>query len=676
MKKIKIVPLIISAIILAGIISLILYIVKVTRDEYSLTTNEKKWIELNKNVVVDISIMNDLPIFANEGDGVLFSFLEYFSEETGLEFNKKSYSINGDLIESDYVFKILDDDELLTKNDLLFYNDNFVIISKNNEMISNINDIYDSKIGVLIDDVESINNYIDSDYDLVFTTYETINSMFLKFDSNDLEYIIVPKNQFINNIVEKDYYVCYQFGNLSNKYVLSYNVNNKELNSIFYKLYNKWYEIKYDSLYIEKMNDFYFKLSGITEKEKAAFKSREYVYGYIDNLPYDYTRNSKLYGINNEFIKGFESFSGIQFDFKKYSNVKDLQKAIDDGFIDIAFNYYSFDSLKGVNYSTPVYLGEYVVLSYIDNNVNIDSFASLKNQNISIIKDTLLNNYISNNVSSIKEYSKIRQLLKDKESLIVIDLNTYNFYKNTKFKDYYVAYNGNSNINYNFLIKSDSTNDVFTKVFQFYLTNVNSNEIKNNGMYELSNLNSVLNLSYVYYLLLIIIAAILSIIVVKKRKIRKDKKVQKIKYIDSLTSLKNRAYLIDNMSNWDLNKIYPKAIIIVDLNKLKEVNNNFGYDEGDLLIKKAANILISTQQDNSDIMRSDGNEFTIYMVGYQENQVVQYIRKIYKLMQDLPYEFGATLGYSMINDDVKTIEDAINEAVLDMITNKEIKANE
>jgi diguanylate cyclase (GGDEF)-like protein len=217
---------------------------------------------------------------------------------------------------------------------------------------------------------------------------------------------------------------------------------------------------------------------------------------------------------------------------------------------------------------------------------------------------------------------------------------------------------------------------VFTKVFQFYLTNVNSNEIKNNGMYELSNLNSVLNLSYVYYLLLIIIAAILSIIVVKKRKIRKDKKVQKIKYIDSLTSLKNRAYLIDNMSNWDLNKIYPKAIIIVDLNKLKEVNNNFGYDEGDLLIKKAANILISTQQDNSDIMRSDGNEFTIYMVGYQENQVVQYIRKIYKLMQDLPYEFGATLGYSMINDDVKTVEDAINEAVLDMITNKEIKANE
>ena len=233
MKKIKIVPLIISAIILAGIISLILYIVKVTRDEYSLTTNEKKWIELNKNVVVDISIMNDLPIFANEGDGVLFSFLEYFSEETGLEFNKQSYSINGDLIESDYVFKILDDDELLTKNDLLFYNDNFVIISKNNEMISNINDIYDSKIGVLIDDVESINNYIDSDYDLVFTTYETINSMFLKFDSNDLEYIIVPKNQFINNIVEKDYYVCYQFGNLF-QYFISYITNGMKLNMIVY----------------------------------------------------------------------------------------------------------------------------------------------------------------------------------------------------------------------------------------------------------------------------------------------------------------------------------------------------------------------------------------------------------------------------------------------------------
>lgn len=676
MKKIKVVPLIISATILIGIIGLILYIVRVTKDENSLTILEKKWIESNKDTVIDISIMNDLPIFANEGKGVLFSFLDYFSEDTGLEFNKKSYSINSDIVESDYVFKILDDKEVLTKNDLLFYRDSFVVLSKNNEMISDINNIHTSKTGVLVEDTESISNYINSDYDITFTSYENANAMLSKFDSDELDYIIVPKNEFIRSIIEKNYYVCYQFGNLYNKYVLSYNANNKELNSVFYKLYNKWYESEFKTLYTEKLDDYYFKLSGITEKAKAAFKSRIYVYGYIDNLPYDYHRNGKLYGINNEFLKGFESFSGIQFEFKKYSNVKQLQKAIDDGFIDMAFNYYSFDSLKGVNYSMPVYAGNYVVLSHIENNVTIDSFSALINKDVSIIKNTLLSDYINSNVSSVKEYSKLRQLFKNKQSLLVADSNIYNYYKNTKFSDYYVVYQDNTNVNYNYIIKSDSINDVFTKVFQFYLTNTNVNEVKNNGMYESSKLDNVFNLSYIYYLLIIIFVVVLLIIVVKKRKIGKQKKVDKVKYIDSLTSLKNRTYLVDSMSKWDLNKIYPKAIIIVDLNKLKEVNNNYGYEEGDSLIKKAANVLISTQLDNSDIMRSDGNEFTIHMVGYQESQVVQYIRKIYKLMQELPYEYGATLGYSMINDDVKTIEDAINEAVLDMITNKEIKANE
>ena len=47
------------------------------------------------------------------------------------------------------------------------------------------------------------------------------------------------------------------------------------------------------------------------------------------------------------------------------------------------------------------------------------------------------------------------------------------------------------------------------------------------------------------------------------------------------------------------------------------------------------------------------------------------MRKLNKEFKNIPYNFGATLGYSMITDDVKTIDDAINEATLEMITNKE-----
>jgi diguanylate cyclase (GGDEF)-like protein len=131
-----------------------------------------------------------------------------------------------------------------------------------------------------------------------------------------------------------------------------------------------------------------------------------------------------------------------------------------------------------------------------------------------------------------------------------------------------------------------------------------------------------------------------------------------------------------NLDKWDENKVYPQAMIVIDLNDLKNINNELGYQEGDLVIKAAANILINNQLKNTDIMRTDGNEYLIYLVGYQEKQIVSYIRKLYKEFKNLPYEHGAAIGYSMITNDMKTIEDAINESVDDMRKKKEETENE
>ena len=59
------------------------------------------------------------------------------------------------------------------------------------------------------------------------------------------------------------------------------------------------------------------------------------------------------------------------------------------------------------------------------------------------------------------------------------------------------------------------------------------------------------------------------------------------------------------------------------------------------------------------------------MVEYDEKHVVSYIRKVNKELRELSHGFGAAIGYSMINDELKTIDDAINEATIDMKNNKE-----
>ena len=202
---------------------------------------------------------------------------------------------------------------------------------------------------------------------------------------------------------------------------------------------------------------------------------------------------------------------------------------------------------------------------------------------------------------------------------------------------------------------------------------LDSEYIINKGMYS-HNLTiktgSLLGIiaKYILFTLMAILFIILIIYRNSKRiKIaKKIKKDDKLKFIDQLTSLKNRNYLNEYLNNWNNNAVYPQTMIVIDLNNIQFINDTLGYDEGDKQIKAAANILIKTQLDNSDIMRTDGNEFLVYLIGYNQKQVTNYIHKLNKEFKKLPYEYGAEFGYSIISDSIKTVEDAIIEATDEM----------
>lgn len=668
-KNKKNIIIIVAALVLLLVVGILVFL-RYKDNKTELSLSDKKWIEDNKKSMIDIYVMNDLPVFSLEEGDIFLSFLDYFEAETGLSLNRVSYSLNSSEPKSNYLFKIIKETDDLGRNDLLFYEDNYVIISKENKKIQDISKLEGYKIGVLTTSMTSISEYLTYGNNLTFTNYEDDVQLLNAFNSNEVNYIIIPKNRYLKEIVTNNYYIVNNLTSLTNKYVLTLSNNNTKLNEIFIKMYNKWYRKNFSRLYSTKMNDFYYKAKNIDEKDKSNFKGKKYIYGYVENIPYEIS-NTK--GINLEFLNGFEKFAGVEFQYKKYNSIKQLTKGFENGDVDIIFNYYGIDS-QGSNETINVYDASYVILTHIDNNVTVDSWMSLTNKEIYALKDIMLTEYVNNNSkATIKAYSKISSLLKNKEPLILLDMNTYNYYKNTKLKDYYIVYEGKADINYNFLIKRDSTNNIFSDIFQYYLTNINHTEFRNNGMKQCLHNNFFETISIAYYLIFVAIILIV-IAVIRKNKERKIKlNEEKSRFIDPLTSLKNRNYLNYNIDKWDDNKVYPQSIIVIDLNDLKQVNNEFGYQEGDTVIKAAANILINNQLKNTDILRTDGNEFIIYMVGYPEEQVVLYMRKLYKLMKELPHEKGATLGYSMILNDIKLIEDAINDAVLDIKKSKENK---
>ena len=220
-------------------------------------------------------------------------------------------------------------------------------------------------------------------------------------------------------------------------------------------------------------------------------------------------------------------------------------------------------------------------------------------------------------------------------------------------------------------------NSIFNNLFKFYMTLISSEETKLEALNDTineKNANILLNfvLSNITYILILVFAITLFFYLLN-RKIKVTKKIKKedkLMYLDVMTNLKNRNFLNDNIEYWEANKVYPQAIVTIDLNKIKEINDTYGHEEGDNQIKAAANILIKTQRENSEIIRTDGNEFLIYMVGYEEKVITTYMHKLNKEFNNLPKPYGAAIGYSMIEDEIKTIDDAINEALIMMRKNK------
>ena len=289
-------------------------------------------------------------------------------------------------------------------------------------------------------------------------------------------------------------------------------------------------------------------------------------------------------------------------------------------------------------------------------------------------------NMASKNLFEIKDYSSIKTMSKniDKDSIIIVEKEVYDYYKDSYLSDYSIRFMDNTMLNNSFLL--DKKNTSFNRLFDFYLSTLSSNEVKNesveNIIIALKN-NKVFN--FIMTNLFFIVVILLSIMFViymfikKKNMVKKIKKEDRLYYFDAMTNLKNRNYLNDNINLWSLNKVYPQTIIIIDINDLKQLNERKGHEVGDNQIRAVSNILIKTQRDNSEIMRTDGDEFMIYLVGYEDKQISSYMHKLTKeFNSNLPdKDYGVTMGFCSIKDELTSIDDAISEAIVMIKKNKE-----
>lgn len=671
MKKTKRLVLWIASLFLLCVVAVTI-IIRILSDSTRLTPMENEWLNSNLNKVLNVSVVNDTNLFGTKGVGVFYDFISDFSSEYSLKVNPITYntteSANG------LSFGI---SNTLRSNQIGFYEDHYVLVGKTKELIYSEEYLKGKKVGMLNNNLSHVQDFLN--VSLSVTSYNSRDDLLKALDAGEIGAMVVPRIEYMDVILSKGYQINYHFSSIPRYYVLSLD-EEKDTNfsSVLKKYYSKWEKKRFESSFYQQEFQLFTQSLGISKTDVDKLQSITYYYGFVNTSPYEVLTGGNFGGIVASYLNEFSRFSGIDLKFKRYSNYKKLVSAIGSGDVNLYFEYYNFTS-EGKDILSNIILS-YDVLIPSSNPAVVSSMKSLQGNTIYVEDNTLLSSKLKSlsgiHVETYSGKKGLKAIIK-KNGIIVMDHARSVYYQDNLLKNYSVRYA--SNLDASYALRS-TANETFQKLFASYLNYLDDNRMMNIGMYHhaytIKN-GTILGTIAKYFIFVIVGFFLLFFVLYRSsKKIRlknKVKKEDKIKLIDQLTSLKNRNYLNENIAIWNKNTIYPQTVIVADLNRLQEINDTAGYEQGDEQIKAAANILIKTQLDNSDVIRTDGNEFLIYLVGYQQKQITSYIYKLNREFKHLPYDFGASIGYSMIESDLKSIEDAINEAVEDVKKQKETK---
>lgn len=634
----------------------------ITSTVYSYSYEEKHWINDNMDKSFDIYVEPSLPIFSNNGVGVYYDYLNALKQDTGLSFNILTSEAKG----AKLVNKLN-----VSQKDIVIYKDHFVVVSAS-EALSNVNDLNNKRVGVITDTYNSVSYYLTDNSGIKYEKYDSFETLRVGYTNKNVDFIIVPMYKYIANIIDNDYEIVYHLDGLYSYYTLSFDNVNTNLESIMTKFYHRW-EQKSKEKTSEYFLNIYYDTKGYTELQKESITNEDFKVGYISNLPFEGKIRGTFTGLTSTYLDKFSSITGVTYKYIEYKDTKELNKALDGKTVDIVLNYYSLSNDK---YDSSRILGstDYVVLAHSNNNMVVNSLYSLVNNEVVMLSNMNLKYYMSSqNLFEIKDYRTVKAMSKniDEKSIIIVEKEVYDYYKDSYFKDYSFRYMSNVKLNNSFLL--NKSNEAFNQLYDFYLSTLSSSEVKNESVDDVMSVlknNAVVNFmaSNMFFIIVGCIGiGLITYSVLKRRgKIKKAKNEDKLYYFDAMTNLKNRNYLNDYIDFWNSSKIYPQTIVIIDINKLKELNDRKGHEIGDKQIKSVASALIKTQRDNSEIMRTDGDEFMVYLVGYSEKQISSYIHKLNREINASlsDKDYGVSIGHYTIKDELISIDDAISEALV------------
>jgi len=156
----------------------------------------------------------------------------------------------------------------------------------------------------------------------------------------------------------------------------------------------------------------------------------------------------------------------------------------------------------------------------------------------------------------------------------------------------------------------------------------------------------------------------------------KKKAEEKIRYLsfhDTLTGLYNRAYFEEEIRRLDTERQLPLTVVMGDVNGLKLMNDAYGHDKGDILLKKISAILQESFRKEDIVSRWGGDEFIAILPKTYTKDTVNIIKRIREKCKkgstaDMP--LSISLGVSTKRAPSEDIEKTLKDSEDKMYKNK------
>ncbi|NHB58870.1 GGDEF domain-containing protein [Acinetobacter sp. 194] len=175
------------------------------------------------------------------------------------------------------------------------------------------------------------------------------------------------------------------------------------------------------------------------------------------------------------------------------------------------------------------------------------------------------------------------------------------------------------------------------------------------------------SMAILYIPILIVSALFFEILLSQWR--RKEKRIETLSRVDSLTEVYNRRYVSDFLTSLYKSKDSKYSVILLDLDFFKMINDSYGHDAGDEVLRRVAKILKSSMRYHDVVGRFGGEEFILILPNQSLQLAVEIADRCRKAIHNeamlLPngeeIHVSASFGVA-ISEKGKTMHDVIREA--------------